>query len=660
MAKLTISTVKIENLGPFRAPQIMDMRVRNDRPVILVKALNGSGKTTTLTALQVGLYGSRALQGLRRGEYERLITTLTRSDSTSAPSVEVGLTVEVGHSVRNIIVRREWWRVNSEFSEKLSVVENGTVDAVFSAEWDEFIDSVLPAELVQLFLFDGEKIEALANPERLPDLLKRATEVFLGIGGIDSLTNDLKAYERRTTLKRKKTQSAGYDKTLEQLEHWRQQLSKLEHELFALTQERGSAQNKSDQAKRALDNYSLEAEKKGLRAYQEAAKIRSDVETARERAQRARRQLIQIFSDPILPIALTPGLRTAYSRLWETAQQDKHNKLLLREFKKRDKRVLESLPTRVSKSAIEEFYKALNEDLRLLDTRRKSGPVRLQEAAPEEAEAHLRETRARLRTDLADLIMAEKLLDSAEQAMGAIPAEEQIGNILKQLQNLSNAAATHESALAAIVGRVEEIQSQLQHVQTRLNAAEDRLRTEFLDEAMAEKKLSASIRARKTLELFKEKLLASKAQWLSETITEEFSSLLRKRNFISKVTVDPTTYRATIEDKKGQQLPMERLSAGERQLLAISVLSSLIKGRKGRFPVVVDTPLARLDEKHRSLIIERFFATVSHQVLILSTDQEVEGKAYKTLSPYLSAEYSLNFDDIASETQIVSTSIEAA
>lgn len=58
---------------------------------------------------------------------------------------------------------------------------------------------------MQLFLFDGEKIEALANPERLPDLLKRATEVFLGIGGIEALGNDLKAFERRATLKNKNT-----------------------------------------------------------------------------------------------------------------------------------------------------------------------------------------------------------------------------------------------------------------------------------------------------------------------------------------------------------------------------------------------------------------------------------------------------------------------
>jgi DNA sulfur modification protein DndD len=71
----------------------------------------------------------------------------------------------------------------------------------------------------------------------------------------------------------------------------------------------------------------------------------------------------------------------------------------------------------------------------------------------------------------------------------------------------------------------------------------------------------------------------------------------------------------------------------------------LIKERKGRFPVVVDTPLARLDQQHRSALITGFFATVSHQVVVLSTDQEVEGQAYMALHPFNSQEYELNYDD---------------
>ena len=60
-------------------------------------------------------------------------------------------------------------------------------------------------------------------------------------------------------------------------------------------------------------------------------------------------------------------------------------------------------------------------------------------------------------------------------------------------------------------------------------------------------------------------------------------------------------------------------------LYAIAVLSALIRERKGNFPVVVDTPLARLDKPHRRAIVQRFFSQISHQVIVLCMRYLVEG-----------------------------------
>jgi DNA sulfur modification protein DndD len=61
--------------------------------------------------------------------------------------------------------------------------------------------------------------------------------------------------------------------------------------------------------------------------------------------------------------------------------------------------------------------------------------------------------------------------------------------------------------------------------------------------------------------------------------------------------------------------------------------------------VAVDTPLARLDGAHRQALIRRFFAKVSHQVLVLSTDEEVEGTTFDEMARLTSAAYALNFSD---------------
>lgn len=651
MAKITISSISIENLGPFRERQTIVLDVEETRPVILIKALNGSGKTTLLTALQIGLYGHRAIDGMRRSEYEQLMLGLQRKDAIGNSVVCIDVVVEIGGSRRHLMVRREWHRNAEDFSEELCVFEDGSKSLDFSQSWDEFIDSILPAELVQLFLFDGEKIEALANPERLPELLKRATEVFLGIGGIDALGNDLKALERRAALKNKAS-SVEFEAARLNLEALVDQVKGLERALQTLTQEKASAANTADQAKASLDKFTGSAQRRGLAAYQQAAAIRNAVEAGRARLEQLRASVADAMSDPILPIAWLPKLWAQYGDAWDQDQHARHSKLLSQEFRKRDQRIVSTLAASASKSTVDAVRKALAEDLQRYSRTRLTGSPALQDAAPREAERQLLHGRERLCAELEKLQLAQVELDRAEQHIGQIPAEEQIGEILTSLQGHSKAAAAAEQHLAGISQRLDETQSHLDHVRARMNAAQDRLGTDFKDRSLEAKSLEASARARKTLALFKDRLLASKAHWLSEMISAEFRDLMRKKNLIARVVVNPATYRVSIEDGRQQELPMDRLSAGERQLLAISVLSALIKERKGRFPVVVDTPLARLDQKHRSALIKRFFATVSHQVVVLSTDQEVDGLAYEALKPFTAAEYLLDFDDEMGRTSV--------
>lgn len=650
MAKISISTFSIENLGPFRERQTLGLGVNDGCPVILVKALNGSGKTTLLTALQIGLYGYKAVSGGKRADYEQLLLSLHRKDATGNAIVEIGVTVEIGGLSHQLLVRREWLKESGSLREELTVFEDAEKSEEFTQTWGEFIEAILPVELIQLFLFDGEKIEALANPERLPDLLKRATEVFLGIGGIESLANDLKALERRTVLKNKNT-SAEFETERANLMAWEEKAKELEERLQVLTQEQASSHNELDQMHKAFEKFNIEAQRQGLEAYEKAASIRNGVAVNKQHTKAVRSQLVETMSDPVLPVAWLSQLWEQYRNTWEQDQYARHAKLLSKEFKKRDQRIISALKG-VPKTTINAIRRALDEDLHAYSTVRRVAGAAMQDAPPHEIDKHLETVKMRLRMELKNLKQAQADLERAELSIGQIPAEEQVSGIFHNLQERTKVISMAEARLAELTRQIADIQGQFNHVQLRLNAAQERLGTDFKDRSLEAKSLEASARAKRTLMVFKDRLLASKAEWLSEVISAEFRSLLRKRNLIAKVVVDPVTYRVSIKDGKSRELPMERLSAGERQLLAISVLSALIKERKGRFPVVVDTPLARLDQQHRSALIRHFFATVSHQVVVLSTDQEVEGLAYDTLKPYTSAEYALNFDDMAGQTTI--------
>ncbi len=135
--------------------------------------------------------------------------------------------------------------------------------------------------------------------------------------------------------------------------------------------------------------------------------------------------------------------------------------------------------------------------------------------------------------------------------------------------------------------------------------------------------INASAKVQATLKLFKQRLTLRKLNKLEGEVTECFRYLLHKSDLVHRVVIDTHTFSLSLYDPQGQAVPKHRLSAGEKQLLAIAFLWGLARVSGRRLPVAIDTPLGRLDSSHRSNLVERYFPSASHQVILLSTDTEI-------------------------------------
>lgn len=109
--------------------------------------------------------------------------------------------------------------------------------------------------------------------------------------------------------------------------------------------------------------------------------------------------------------------------------------------------------------------------------------------------------------------------------------------------------------------------------------------------------------------------------------------------------IDPQTFAIKLFDDRGQAIPKERLSEGEKQIFAVSVLWGLARASARPLPTIIDTPMARLDARHRRYLVERYFPNASHQVIILSTDTEVDRRYYEKLQPHVARAYHLSYDE---------------
>ncbi len=645
MAKVTFKGISIENLGPFREREFMDLTVGKTKPIILIKALNGSGKTTLLTCLQIALYGNKALGTGRNSEYEQLIRGLQRSDATGPSKICLDLAIEYGRSSEELQLVRQWNLGGSRFSEGLEILRAGEPDNQLTLEWMDYIDSILPAELLQLFLFDGEKIESLANPRSLPEMLKRATEAFFGIGGVDALSKDLIAVERRMLLEAKSV-SADYQQAKDEMDALMKEEQQVQDDVGRIKHVVDQARRELEAVQKSYTRFESEARRDGVDAFEKAGEIRAREELARNEVAAASAQLCETLADPFLPLMTLGSLWEVYKSKWEEEEASHSAKLISEEIKKHDARVLKGIQKSSSDAAVIEAIKALLEQEQSRYAKTAAAPTVLIDAtAPAAVEDRMRLAHQSFQKAQQASADSKERLAKLEQQAAAIPSQERIGDVLAQLKAQAALVTKAEAHLVVQQEQLADRESRAAYLKQKLESARERMGRDFQGQEWDAKAMQASQRTRAVLAAFKAKLLASKAEWLSKAITEEFRGFLRKQRLIDRVMVEPETYEVGIMTKDGSLLPMERLSAGERQLLAIAVLSALIRERKGRFPVVVDTPLARLDRTHRKALINKFFSKVSHQVMVLSTDEEVEGVVMEEMERFTSRSYQIQFMD---------------
>jgi DNA sulfur modification protein DndD len=162
-----------------------------------------------------------------------------------------------------------------------------------------------------------------------------------------------------------------------------------------------------------------------------------------------------------------------------------------------------------------------------------------------------------------------------------------------------------------------------------------------------------ALKAARVLEEFAHMSERSKLADIELETARLYNRLSRKGAFLSGVAIDPERFTVSLTRWDGSTLPKERLSAGEKQLFAISVLWALAKTSRRAVPVIVDTPLARLDSEHRGRLLTEYFPHVSHQVIVLSTDTEVDVHAASMLEPYVSRRIELDHDPVTAKTTVV-------
>lgn len=652
---MIIDRLQLENFGPYLGVQTFDLTPpSDDKPVVLIGGLNGGGKTTILEAILHALYGplAGALVG-REGTYEAFLRRSPHRQASGADETAVDLTFRIYRSgvPEELRIRRAWKRRADRMAQRVSVWRNGEPDEALAEGWIDFIEAFMPRGVARLFFFDGEKVEELADLERAQETLRTAVGSLLGVDIVDQLVTDLKGLERRHAT------AAATEDEQRVIRERAASLAESEERVSELIEEMAQTRSALDSANRAARVADDLFRNQGGELFEQRQQLEEREQRARTAVHDAEESLRRLAAGaaPLLLVAadLTRTLERAAAE--SELRSGKHLAELLESRDAQIANLVEELG--LALDALETLRSHLAKDradrsnaepgsalIGLSDAARGVGEHVVQHALPEVA----RELHS-ARGLLAD---AQAGLEEVDRLLAQLPSPDAIQFALEQREFARNAIGEQEARAVVLDEQLERAKNERERRRIAHERALERAAgAEFADEDRR-RLLQHSARARETLNRLHTAAIARQLSRIEEFVADALKTLLRKDGLIGGLKIDPESFSLELQDRTGNDLSPQRLSAGERQIVALALLWGLARAAGRPLPVVIDTPLGRLDSSHRHLIVERYLPRASHQVLVLSTDTEIEGSVLAALAPYVGHQYLLSYDETSDATAV--------
>lgn len=651
---MTLDFIRLENFGAYEGCQEAQLSPEDGRPVILFGGMNGGGKTTLLDAMQLALYGAKAKVSNRgrMGYREYLKDCIHRNaDPGEGAAIILRFRRTVDGVSSHFELQRSWRVGVKGIEETLRVLRDGEYDDIFTEHWDEVIEAYLPVGISNLFFFDGEQIKDLAEGGNAATILGTAISSLLGLDLVDRLDADLKVFERRK-------KSEGLDPEAARLLALAQEeLDQIDKDQARIAMEIGSLVNEAGRLGKDLREKEKTFREQGGELFLIRKKLESDAAELMRRKSETEDNLRELAAGP-LPLLMIDGLLAEIQKQAEKENEIRQNQLLVDAMKERDESILEILQDekftaaaikRVEKDlTMDREYRLANADGTILldaDARLSNHVSHLRERILPQAAQSSKEIMKSIR-DLTEKIAR------IEAELGRVPDEERIAQAQKDLELARTAHTEKLAALDTLKLRSEIIGRQRKEAEARLDRFGDRDIDARVAEDDRHRMLRHSKRVRDTLAKFRTRVIQKHVTNMEVLMLDAFRTLLRKNDLVHGLSIDPETFVVTLTGRNNQVLPFDRLSAGERQLLATALLWGLARASGRPVPTVIDTPLGRLDSSHRRHLVERYFPMASHQVLLLSTDEEIVGTSHKSLAPFVAREYLLAHDETLGHTHI--------
>lgn len=660
---MRLLNLTIHNFGVFRGRHDFDLTSVFDahgerRPLIVISGQNGVGKSTLFQTLTLALHGSLALgdQVSRQAYSDFLLSRLHRYMGTGIPVVSeagsIALSFQYVQSgqVQRILVERNWHRSGQHVTETLNVTRDGKAPEVAREDYQNWLNDLFPPGLASVCFFDAEKLEALSSPEHYRELLGDTLRRLLGLDLVERLQGDLERYSL--------LQGGGRKESSGRLQKERKErqsaLRKLEKELDGLKQKAAELEAEEILLTESLAKQERRLAAEGGTYAERRPHLIEKLKTVKQQAEEVTAQLNEMCGE-LLPFALAPELCQSLNRQLTRVSGAQSGQMM-------DAFWQEHLTDLKQMLNEEDIWKGLDVSardrkqlekrlIRKLQRAPKAGPApesptfhQLAEPERERLQGWITQTLHAVPQQTAFLGERLRGLQSEQQQIEAdlqrVPAEESLAPIHAEITRLQTALAKLRKKQAELSEQTGAAQFQRDEQARKLVGISAKL-----DESQAiEDQTRLAEQSRRALRTYRDALMRQRIAALEQQLVTSFNLICRKEHLIESVSINLDDFSLELRGADNRPLDLTAFSAGERQLYALALLWALRQVSGRQLPLVIDTPLARLDEHHRSRLLHDFVPAVSDQVLLFTTDAEMDMHLLGQAEPYTSRVYQLYYD----------------
>ncbi|SIS63319.1 DNA sulfur modification protein DndD [Salimicrobium flavidum] len=642
-------SLSLVNFRVYYGRQTIDLSNfnKNQKNITLIGGLNGTGKTSILTAIRLLLYG---IDKVGKRELAGSINNKHFEEKGKNSVLELEFTFnQKNYKIKGTLHYNSKQELTT--MEREMVLDNKKINLT-EAELQGFINRNIPSDVSTFFLFDGEKVQELVDQQENGDL-KDSIQEIVSLEFYKKVSMDINKAQKK--LERKFSRRVSSEKIQDlskQIEEKEEDLGQYEKDLEAVNKNYRIVRERLESEKQAKNEKFIKSSTSKKTLYENKSKIVREIDNINS--------MIEAYATDHLPLLiLYPKIQQVKDRMekeMEYSRKKEEIKLNFSQFEEFMNDFIERMNERDELQGID--YKLLNElgrkswakvnnlkrykepeEIEIIHDLNRSDQSKLQSLNFKELDINKQQKRK-------DQLLQD--LKKVDQQLIIAPEEVDVSKEEKEIERLNKTLSQYNSESLHYREKVNGIHTEL----TRLRRKLEEMRKELDTNTDLDKQLDMINKAAKVSAQFVEDVTEFKAKCIKESFEYIIDKLMSKSDDFSKAEFDVDSYKLRLFNHYGNQIRLANRSAGEKQIIALSLIWALTKNAAIDLPYVIDTPLGRLDSIHRRHLIKHYFSELSNQVIILSTDTEVNDELLSELETNIGSTFSLDYSSDTKSTTI--------